>query len=124
MKKLLFILGVFFSVTSFAQTGDDVVNALKAGNAEKFTGYFSNTIDLKLPQKNEMKNVGKSEASSAVSGFFSANNITGFELTSEREMSGTMYIAGKLNGGTQSYNITVMLTSNGKTMSVITVRIS
>jgi hypothetical protein len=124
MKKLLFILGVFFSITSFAQTGDDVVNALKAGSAEKFTGYFSNTIDLKLPQKNEMKNVSKSEASSAVSGFFSTNNITGFELTSEREMSGTMYIAGKLNSGAQSYNITVMLTSNGKTMSVITVRIS
>ena len=101
-----------------------MVNALKAGNAEKFTGYFSNTIDLKLPQKNEMKNVSKSEASSAVSGFFSTNNITGFELTSEREMSGTMYIAGKLNGGAQSYNITVMLTSNGKAMSVITVRIS
>ncbi len=124
MKKLLFILGVFFSITGFAQTGDDVVNALKAGSAEKFTSYFGSAVDVKLPQKNEMKSLSKSDASSAVSGFFSANNITGFELTSEREMSGTMYIAGKLNGGNQSYNITVMLTSNGKTMSVITVRIS
>jgi len=30
MKKLLTILGFLFSVSSFAQTGDDVVNALKA----------------------------------------------------------------------------------------------
>jgi hypothetical protein len=123
MKKLLFIIGCFFSIASFAQTGDDVVNALKAGNAEKFTSYFSNAVDIKLPQKNEMKNVSKSDASSVISGFFSANNITGFELTSEREMSGTMYIAGKINGA-QNYNITVMLSGNGKTMSVITVRIS
>ncbi len=124
MKKLLFLLGVFFSITSFAQTGDDVVNALKAGSAEKFTGYFSSAVDVKLPQKNEMKNLSRSDASSAISGFFSANSINGFELTSEREMSGTMYIAGKLTGSAQGYNITVMLTSNGKTMSVITIRIS
>jgi hypothetical protein len=123
MKKLLFILGVFFSITSFAQTGDDVVNALKAGSAEKFTSYFGSAVDVKLPQKNEMKNLNKSDASSVISGFFSSNNITGFELTSEREMSGTMYIAGKITGA-QSYNITVMLTSSGKAMSVITVRIS
>jgi hypothetical protein len=124
MKKLLFILGIFFSITSFAQTGDDVVNALKAGSATQFTGYFSSAVDVKLPQKNEMKNMSKNEASSVVTEFFSSNKITGFELTSQREMSGTMYIAGKLTGGNQSYNLTVMLTSSSKAMSVITVRIS
>jgi hypothetical protein len=41
MKKLLTILGFLFSVSSFAQTGDDVVNALKEGSTSKFTGYFS-----------------------------------------------------------------------------------
>ncbi len=124
MKKFLTILGFLFSVTMFAQTGDDVVNALKDGSTAKFTSYFSNSIDLKLPQKNEMKGVSKADAASAVSNFFASNNINGFEATSQREMSGTMYIAGKLKGGSQNYNITVMLKGSDKDMAVITVRIS
>ena len=124
MKKFLTILGFLFSVTSFAQTGDDVVNALKEGSASKFTGYFSNSVDVKLPQKNEMKNVSKADASGAVSGFFSSNKINTFEVTSQREMSGTMYIAGKLKGASQDYNLTVMLKGRGNSLAVITVRIS
>ena len=124
MKKFLTILGFLFSVTSFAQTGDDVVNALKEGSASKFTGYFSNSVDVKLPQKNEMKNVSKADASGAVSGFFSSNKINTFEVTSQREMSGTMYIAGKLKGASQDYNLTVMLKGTGNNLAVITVRIS
>ena|SRR6478735_9179190 len=124
MKKLLTILGFLFSVSSFAQTGDDVVNALKEGSTSKFTGYFSSSVDVKLPEKNEMKNVSKADASNAVSGFFSSNKINGFEVTSQREMSGTMYIAGKLKGASQDYNLTVMLKGTGNNLAVITVRIS
>jgi len=124
MKKFLTILGFLFSVTLFAQTGEDVVNALKEGSVPKFTGYFSSNVDVKLPQKNEMKNVSKADASSAVSGFFSSNKINGFEVTSQREMSGTMYIAGKLKGASQDYNLTVMLKGSGNSLAVITVRIS
>lgn len=124
MKKLLTILGFLISVSAFAQTGDDVVSALKEGSASKFTGYFSTSVDVKLPQKNEMKNVSKADASGAVSGFFSANKINTFEVTSQREMSGTMYIAGKLKGASQDYNLTVMLKGSGNSLAVITVRIS
>jgi hypothetical protein len=124
MKKFLTIFGFMFTIASFAQTGDDVVNALKEGSTSKFTGYFGNSVDVKLPQKNEMKNVSKAEASSAVSGFFSSNKINTFEVTSQREMSGTMYIAGKLKGASQDYNLTVMLKGSGNSLAVITVRIS
>ena len=119
MKKIFTILGFLFAVSSFAQN-NDIVNALKEADASKFSSYFSNTLDVKLPKKNEMKSISKSDAAEAVSDFFSGNHITGFELISQREMSGTMYIAGKLSAGQQSYNITVMLKNN----SIITVRIS
>lgn len=124
MKKIFTIIGFLVSVAAFAQKSDPVVNALKEGNASKFSSYFSNSLDMKFPKKDEMKNVSKANASSAVSGFFSANGINGFELTSQREMGGTMYITGKLKGSPQDYNMTVMLKDNGNDMSVITVRIS
>ena len=124
MKKLFTILGFLFSVSLFAQTSDAVVNALKEGNASKFSSYFNGSVDIKLPQKDEMKNISKAEAASAITNFFSTNNINGFEVISQREMGGTMYVAGKLKNGSQSYNITVMLKNKGDEMSVITVRIS
>jgi hypothetical protein len=122
MKKVLLLIGILFSIGSFAQTGDAVTNALKAGDVARFTSYFSNAVDIKLPQKDEMKNVNKSDASSVISGFFSSNNINGFDVISQREMNGTMYITGKLKGA-KNYNITVMLMETGSNKGVITVRI-
>ena len=119
MKKIFTIIGILFSVSMFAQNGDAVMGALKEGSASKFCSYFSNSVDIKFPLQDEMKNVSKAEASSAVAEFFTSNNIIGFDVTSQREMSGTMYIAGKLKGSLKSFNLTVML-KNG---AVITVRI-
>ena len=120
MKKIFTIISILFSVSLFAQNGDGVVNALKEGSASKFTSYFSNKVDIKFPQKAEMKALSKEDAATAVTEFFSTNNISGFDVTSQREMDGTMYIAGKLKNNSQGYNLTVML-KNG---AVITVRIS
>jgi len=124
MKKIFTILGFLFSMSVFAQNSDAVTNALKEGNADKFTSYFNNTVDVKLPKKNEMQNANKTEATNAIKSFFSANNINGFEVISQREMSGTMYIAGKLKSASQDYNLTVMLKNKGDNTSIITVRIN
>ena len=124
MKKVLTILSVMFSVAAFPQTGDAVVNALKEGSAAQFSSYFDNNVDLKLPKKSEMQNIGKAEAANAVKTFFESNKINGFEVISQREMSGTMYIAGKLKSASEDYNLTVMLKNKGNTTSIITVRIN
>ena len=124
MKKIFTILGFLFSISVFSQSSDAIVNALKEGSAVKFSSYFDNTVDVKLPKQNEMQNVNKTEAANAVKSFFSTNNINGFEVISQREMSGTMYIAGKLKSASQDYNLTVMLKSKGDNTSIITVRIN
>jgi hypothetical protein len=124
MKKFFTIVGLLFSVTIFAQEGNAVIDALKGGDAAKFTSYFAPKVDIKLPNKDEMANVDKAEGASAVKGFFADNNINGFDATSQREMGGTMYITGKLKNGNTSYNITVMLKNKEGSMSVITVRIN
>jgi len=125
MKKFLTILGFLFSVAAFAQTSDAVVGALKEGSAVKFTSYFSNDVDVKLPQQNEMKNLTKSNAAGLIQSFFEKNQVTGFELISPpRELNGTTYVAGILKSNAHEYSITVMLKSTGNDMAVITVRIS
>lgn len=124
MKKIFTILGFLFAISTFAQNDNGVVSALKTANVNEFTSYFSSTVDVKLPKENEKQNVSKTDAANMVKSFFSSNNINGFEVISQREMSGTMYIAGKLKSTSQDYNLTVMLKNKGDGASVITVRIN
>jgi len=126
MKKYLFLLVAtvtFFSFTKF-QTDDAIVNALKNGNAEQVAGNFDSFIDLKLPDKEESKNMGKNQAKIAFASFFNENGVKGFELTSRREMGETMQITGKLQNAGKGYGITIRLKKQGDKLLITNVRIN
>lgn len=126
MKRFLFLLPAVITLFSFTvlQSGkDEIIAALKAGNATEFTNNFAPNLDVKLPNSNEMKGVPKAQAASSVKSFFTDNGITSCTVTSQRENGGTMYVTGKLNGN-NSYNITAMIKSTGDKFSIITLRIN
>lgn len=126
MKKILVLVGLAVSLSSYQVTADNdnIMNALKQGSASQLSNYFDNFIDLKLPEKDEIKNVGRTQAGITVKIFFDENNIKGFDLTSQREMGGTKYITGKLQGSTRGYNITMLMKAKGDKLSIITIRIN
>ena len=127
MKSFLAIFAMLITVSAFAnaQNTDGVIDALKQGNATKFSTYLDEFVDIKLPQKDGIKNVGKTQAAITMKSFFEENGITGFDLTSQRELGGTMYITGKLHGNDRDYNLTIMLKDKGGSdAAVITVRIN
>ena len=127
MKSFLAIFAMLITVSAFAnaQNTDGVIDALKQGNATKFSTYLDEFVDIKLPQKDGIKNVGKTQAAITMKSFFEENGITGFDLTSQRELGGTMYITGKLHGSGRDYNLTIMLKDKGGSdAAVITVRIN
>ncbi|MBC7720676.1 MAG: DUF4783 domain-containing protein [Pedobacter sp.] len=126
MKKFLLLTVISVALFSF-KTADNVpaiINALKIGSAEEVGKYFDNFIDLKLPEKDEIKNMGKNQASIALQSFFKDNGIKGFELTSQREMGASMYLAGKLQNAGKGYNITILLKTKDGDKEIITVRIN
>jgi hypothetical protein len=125
MKKLLLLTTLsiaLFSFTSILQS--DVANAVKAGNAEQISSYFDNMIDLALPGKDEIKNMSKNQASIAVKTFFDDNGIKSGEVTSQRELGPTMYMSGKLQGKTKSFNITLILKNKDGKYQITSVRIN
>lgn len=125
MKKLFIILLVVFtSFTVKAQDANSIVNALKSANATELSNYFDKILDLKFPDKDEIKSIGKNQAGIALKSFFDNNNIKGFELSSQREMGGTMYIAGKLTNGGEGYKLSMMMRTKEGKPQIITVRIS
>ncbi len=126
MKKFLLFAFVISGLMSFSTKSDtvDVIKALKSGSAEQVSNYFDNFIDLKLPEKDEVKNMGKNQAGFALKSFYSDNGIKNFDLSSQREMGSTMYIAGKLTNGGKGFNITVMLKKQNDKYEIITIRIN
>jgi len=115
---------VFAAFTTKAQDSNGILNALKSGNANEVSNYFDKILDLKFPDKDEIKGIGKNQASIALKSFFDNNNIKGFELSSQREMGGTMYIAGKLTNGADGYKLSLMMRTKEGRPQIITVRIS
>lgn len=126
MKRLLLFLavGLFSFVNPIQTDNNDIIKALKSGNAELISKYFDSFIDLKLPEKDEIKNMGKNQASIAWKAFYNDNAIKGFDLTSQREIGGTMYIAGKLKNNAKGFNITIMAKVTGDNYGIISVRIN
>jgi uncharacterized protein (DUF2147 family) len=104
-------------------SSDAIINALKQGDADKLSTYFDTFIDIKLPEKEEIKNVSKNQATIAIKSFFETAAIKGFEVTSQRELGGTKYMTGKLTSNGKTYNITLMMKSKGDEVAIITIRI-
>jgi hypothetical protein len=126
MKKVLFLLFVLVSVVSVthAQSNrEEMIAALKGGNADQFVKYLDNTIDIKLPNSDELKGVQKAQVASTLRSFFTDNGINRFDVTSQRELGGTMYVTGKLVGSTD-YNLTAMIKSTPDRLAIITIRIN
>jgi len=126
MKKMMVMMGMVLSLSSFVITGDSdkIIAALQNGNAAQFSSYFDNFLDIKLPEKDELKNVGKTQATITIKNFFDESGIKGFEKTSDREMGGTMYLTGKLKGGSKNYNLTLLMKDRGDKLSIISIRIN
>ncbi len=125
MKRLLILALLGLTTMSFRFQGTPaIITALKSANAESVSAYFDNFIDLKLPEKDEIKNMGKTQSGLALQSFYRDNNIKGFTLTSQREMGGTTYVAGKLDNGAKGFNITLLIKNKDGGQQIITVRIN
>src|SRR5215217_839118 len=125
MKKVILIIMVVFAALNVkAQDANGILTALQSGDAEKVSSYFEKILDIKFPDKDEIKSIGKNQARIALKSFFDNNKIKGFELSSQREMGGTMYIAGKLTNGADGYKLSMMMRTKEGRPQIITVRIS
>ncbi|MFL5789725.1 MAG: DUF4783 domain-containing protein [Flavisolibacter sp.] len=110
---LLFVFALI--VTSFKTlTGlEDVINALRTGNATELSRYVDDNIEISLPDKSDT--YSRSQAVMVLQDFFTNNGVKSFEVQFKGENGGSQFCVGKLITRSGSYRTTVfMKTKNGK----------
>jgi hypothetical protein len=100
----LILISACFLLTSFTApsssngtTGmeiEDIVSALKTGNASQLSRYFDIRVDITLPDKSD--NYSSTQAEMIIRDFFSYNNVRNFEIKYKGENNGSKYCIGIL----------------------------
>mgnify|MGYP003542182700 FL=1 len=113
MKRFftLLTIGALISSFSFFSSIDEVINALKTGNATEVAKYFDNTIELNMPDKSN--NYSKSQAELVLKDFFASNTVKSFEVIHKGENAGSQYCIGTLVTKAGSFRTTVFMKQNG-----------
>lgn len=126
MRRIAFVCLLAMGSWSFSLQNDleALLSALKNAQADEVATYFDAMVDMKFPDRDEIKNVGKNQAAIALSSFYSEQKINGFEKISEREIGNTMYMTGRLLNGGKGFNFTLMMKLIKGKHYIITVRIN
>jgi hypothetical protein len=117
MQKILVFASIAFVFLSSAfkpVTGlDDVIGALRNGNAQELSRFIDDKIEISLPDKSD--SYSKSQAIMVLKDFFNNSGVTGFEVQFKGENGGSQFCVGKLQTKSGGYRTTVfMKTKEGK----------
>lgn len=109
MKRFFTLIAMAALMSSFAVLSsiDEVVAALKTGNAPAIAKFFDNTVELTMPDKSN--SYSKSQAEMVLKDFFSTNGVKSFEVLHKGENAGSQYCIGTLNTKSGSFRTTIFM---------------
>ncbi|MBL7708936.1 MAG: DUF4783 domain-containing protein [Chitinophagaceae bacterium] len=111
--SLMITAALVFSSFTTQNTIDNVISALRSGNASELSKYFDDNVELTLPDKSD--SYSKAQAQQIVRDFFSNNNVKGFDLKHKGDSPGGHFCIGTLQTGAGNFRTNVFLKSkNGR----------
>jgi hypothetical protein len=115
MKPILTSLLVVSVVvlTSFGQLKsiDEVVGAIRSGNATELSKYFDDNVEVTLPVKSD--SYSKAQAQMILKDFFANNDVRGFELKHKGDSPGGHYCIGTLQTKSGNFRAHIFMKSKG-----------
>ena len=118
MKKHLRLAMIAFSLflvsfTSYFYSIDDVVTAMRTGDANQLSLYFDSRVDISLPGKSD--NYSKSQAEMIMKDFFSANKVKNFQIKHRGEnKDGSLFCVGTLQTATSNFRTKFFMKQKGE----------
>ena len=118
MKKIFTILATVFALSSFTTfTGlNDVINAIKAGNAVSVSKYFDNTVEITVNGKSS--NYSKTQGEVVLRDFFANNAVKSFTVLHQGQSGGSEFCIGTLITLNGNYRTTLNLKQKGDKQSL------
>lgn len=108
----LSIIVAFLSSFTLPIGIDDVIAAMKTGNASAVAKYFDNSVEISMPAKSN--SYSKSQAELVLKDFFASNPVKSFEIIHKGENAGSQYCIGTLQTKTGSYRTTIFMKQKGE----------
>ena len=109
MKRFFTLVAttVLLSSFTFFTSIDEVVTAMKNGDAAQIARFFDNTVEITMPDKSN--NYSKNQAEIVLKDFFSTNGVKTFEVIHKGENAGSQYCIGTLVTKNGSFRTTVFM---------------
>ena len=105
---LLVATATLIVFSSFKISGiDEVLNAVKTGNAAQVAKFFDNTIEISMPDKSN--NFSKSQGEIVLKDFFNNNPVKGFDVIHKGQNAGSQYCIGTLITTNGSFRTTIYM---------------
>jgi hypothetical protein len=124
MKKIftLFLVSSTLLLSSFTlQSGiDEVIGALRSGNASELAKYFDDNVELTLPDKSD--SYSKAQALLIVKDFFGNNDVKGFDLKHKGDSPGGHFCIGTLQTKVGNFRTNVFMKAKGNKEVVTLIR--
>ena len=101
-------------LSSFGQSNssiDEVIGALRSGNANELSRYFDDNVEVTLPVKSD--SYSKAQAQLILKDFFANNDVRGFELKHKGDSPGGHYCIGTLQTKSGNFRAHVFMKSKG-----------
>src|SRR5215510_8453151 len=115
MKALLcsMLVASMVVMSSFAQpsTIDEVITAMRSGDADGLSKYFDDNVELVLPVKSD--SYSKAQAQVILKDFFGNNSVKGFELKHKGDAPGGHYCIGTLQTKSGNFRAHVFMKAKG-----------
>lgn len=110
MKRCLHTAGLLITVfvlVSFTQLApiDDVVGAMKNGNAGLLSKYFDQTVEISLPDRSDA--YSRTQAEVVLKDFFQTKGVRSFEKEHQSGNGGSVFCIGTLTTRSGSYRTTI-----------------
>ncbi|MFT3681774.1 MAG: DUF4783 domain-containing protein [Ferruginibacter sp.] len=86
---------------------DDVIGAIKLGNANQMAKFFDASVEISMPDKSN--SYSKSQAEMVLKDFFSTNSVKSFEVIHKGENAGSQYCIGTLQTKNGTYRTTIFM---------------
>lgn len=124
MKKIVTLtcVALLFIASAFKPVGglDDVINALRNGNASELAKYVDTNLEISLPSKTD--NYSRQQAIVILQDFFNTNGVKNFEVKHRGDNGGSQFCIGTLVTKAGNFRTTFFMTEKNGAQLVKEIR--